>query len=96
MAEIDEKGHITAQTLYLAEGQRATPVAQLDGDRLFAIHTDQRGAPFAMTDADQKIVWRANVSPWGTASPVNGNSFGPATFNLRLPGQYYDAETAFA
>ena len=93
VAEIDGKGNLTAQTLYLAEGQHATPVAQLEGDRVLAVHADQRGAPVAMTDADQKIVWRANVSPWGAATPVNGKSFGPASLNLRLPGQYYDEET---
>ena len=85
--------NITAQTLYLAEGQRATPVAQLDGDRSFAIHADQRGAPFTLTDAQKTIVWRANVSPSGAATPADGKSFGPASMNLRLPGQYYDEET---
>jgi len=93
VAEIDATGNITAQTLYLSEGQRATPVAQLDGDAMFAIHVDQRGAPIAMTDSKQAIVWRATISPWGTATPANGNSFGPASMNLRLPGQVYDAET---
>ncbi len=93
VAEIDEKGNITAQALYLAEGQRTTPVAQLDGDHVLAIHADQRGAPVAMTDADQKIVWRAHVGPWGAAMPAYGKSFGPASLNLRLPGQYYDEET---
>ena len=88
VAEIDGDGNIQAQYLYLAEGQRSTPIAKLAGEQTYYIHADHRGAPLAMTDAQQAIVWRANVSPWGTAQTT-----GPASLNLRLPGQYYDEET---
>ena len=94
VAEIDAAGKITAQTLYLAEGQRAAPIARLDGEQWYAIHTDPRGAPIAMTDAQKAVVWRASVSAWGgSATPADGKSFGPASLNLRLPGQFYDEET---
>ena len=82
VAEVDALGTITAQTLHLAEGQQATPVAQLDGDRSLAIHADPRGAPVAMTDSRQAIVWRADVSPWGTATPADGKAFAPASLTL--------------
>jgi RHS repeat-associated protein len=65
-----------------------TSLAKLEADHLYAIHTDHRGAPLAMTDEDQALVWQAELSPWGT-----GKTTGPASLNLRLPGQYYDAET---
>ncbi|EPS8933974.1 RHS repeat-associated core domain-containing protein [Vibrio cholerae] len=35
------------------------------------------------------MVWKASYSPFGKASITTQ---GP-TFNLRFPGQYYDAET---
>ena len=93
VAEFDAAGHIVSQYLYLAEGQRIAPIAKLEGGHAFFIHTDHRGAPLAMTDAQRNIVWRASLSSWGTATPTNAGSFGPATLNLRLPGQYFDAET---
>jgi RHS repeat-associated protein len=95
VAELNTEGNIAAQYLYLAEGQRATPIAKLDGERIDFIHADQRGAPIAMTDRNQHIVWRAELSPWGDARPVGteASGFGPASLNLRLPGQYFDAET---
>jgi RHS repeat-associated protein len=93
VAELDEKGNIAAQYLYLTEGQRVTPIAKLDSEHIHFIHTDHRGAPVAMSDEQQAIVWRANVSAWGSAQPVNAETYGPASLNFRLPGQYYDEET---
>jgi RHS repeat-associated protein len=42
-----------------------------------------------LTDTSGQAVWKAEYTPFGKASIT---SQGP-TFNLRLPGQYYDAET---
>ena len=105
IAEIDPDGTITAQYLSLDDGHRELPVAKLQrsgsgrresGKRhgeyaLMALHADHRGAPVAMTDASQRPVWRAAVAPSGLADvlPLPG---GPE-LNLRLPGQYRDAET---
>ncbi len=47
------------------------------------------GHPKALTDASGQVVWKASYSPFGKASITTQ---GP-TFNLRFPGQYYDAET---
>jgi RHS repeat-associated protein len=97
------RGAIQAQYLYLNEGAKALPLAKLEtaeaegnrsgGARLLHIHNDQRGAPVAMTDSQRRIVWRADVDAWGWATPATGNT---ALLNLRLPGQYYDAETGLA
>ncbi|MFC5475459.1 DUF6765 family protein [Paraherbaspirillum soli] len=95
VAEVDQQGHISAQYLYLSEDGKATPVAKLESEagkaeRLLYIHADQRGAPVAMTDSEQKVVWQAEVSAWGDAKVQSKDG---STLNLRLPGQYYDAET---
>jgi RHS repeat-associated protein len=106
-AELDDQGRITSQYIYLNEGQQATPIAKLESpynpdnpsksDRLLFIHTDHRATPIAMTDADQAIVWQAAWTPRGmikaglnTNAPQKAQS---AVLNIRLPGQYYDAET---
>jgi RHS repeat-associated protein len=113
VAELDERGHITSQYLYLNEGQVATPIAKLESgdntdnsqsqERILFIHTDHRATPVAMTNDQQKIVWQAELTPSGVmktdlnVSPkANERTTGPsgqAVLNIRLPGQYFDAET---
>ncbi|MES2205905.1 MAG: DUF6765 family protein [Pseudomonadota bacterium] len=94
IAGIDATGHITDQYVYLTDSTSATPVAKLEShpgetERMLFIHTDQRGAPIKMTDAEQHVVWSAVLTPWGMAEHIEGS----ATLNIRLPGQYFDAET---
>jgi len=60
-----------------------------------SVHNDPLGTPQALTDENGKKVWTAQYDPFGKAT-VNedpdgdGNAF---TFNVRMPGQYYDQET---
>lgn len=84
-AEADGTGKITAQYLYLEE----RPVIKLEGERAYAIHTDHLGAPRAVTDEAQHIVWQADYSPFGLVEIGQEK----ITLNLRLPGQYADEET---
>ncbi|HAU4342098.1 TPA: RHS repeat-associated core domain-containing protein, partial [Serratia marcescens] len=58
-------------------------------DDPYQVHVDHLGTPKALTDASGQVVWKASYSPFGKASITTQ---GP-TFNLRFPGQYYDAET---
>jgi RHS repeat-associated protein len=102
VAEVAPDGSITTQYLSLDDGGRSLPVARLQHDRgrapgskrdmLLAIHADHRGAPVAMSDAHQRTVWQAEVEPFGVAILPDPR---PARreMNLRLPGQYFDAET---
>jgi RHS repeat-associated protein len=100
VAEIDREGSIQTQYLYFAEGQRSQPIAKLESNAgtevAYFVHADHRGAPLAMTDAQQKIVWRApEADAWGmvNASGRAKEDQNQATLNIRLPGQYYDQET---
>jgi RHS repeat-associated protein len=109
-AEADEHGRITAHYLYfdhapvakLAYGKSteagvfATVKRWLGlhdtatDSRLYAIHTDHLGTPQLVTDDQQQPVWQASTSVFGKASVA----LAKITLNLRLPGQYFDAETA--
>lgn len=100
VAEIDRGGSIQTQYLYFAEGERSQPIAKLESNAgtevAYFVHADHRGAPLAMTDAQQKIVWRApEADAWGmvNASGRAKEDQNQATLNIRLPGQYYDQET---
>lgn len=64
---------------------------------IHAIHTDHLGTPQAVTDDQQRIVWQAKTSAFGTTTvthaavvPATGK---PYVMNLRLPGQVFDSET---
>lgn len=53
------------------------------------LHPNHLGAPEAVTDAQGKLIWQASYEPFGQAR-IKSGAF---TLNLRLPGQYEDAES---
>jgi RHS repeat-associated protein len=54
------------------------------------LHTNHLGAPEAATDAKGQLIWKASYAASGKAKTNSSNTF---ALNLRLPGQYADAET---
>jgi RHS repeat-associated protein len=74
-----------AEYIYL-DGQ---PVAEVVGTAITYIHTDHQGTPMAMTDGHGAKVWAITAKPFGDGATISG----PATLNLRFPGQYVDQET---
>jgi RHS repeat-associated protein len=90
-AEVDGDGNIVSQYVYLNDGAKAQPIAQLNASEIFYIHNEYRGAPAAMTDADKNVVWKANLNINGFAKVEKTGS--GVELNLRLPGQYFDAES---
>ena len=77
-------------------------LAGSDGNEQTAwLHVNHLGAPEAATDASGQLIWQASYAPFGAAkiiqasATVNGQGQGSNQFtlNLRLPGQYFDAET---
>jgi RHS repeat-associated protein len=52
------------------------------------VSTDQLNTPRVITDSSQTVLWTWNSDPFG-----NGQPTGSLSYNLRFPGQYYDAET---
>ncbi|MEZ9469302.1 RHS repeat-associated core domain-containing protein [Vibrio lentus] len=56
---------------------------------VYHVHNDHLGTPQALTDETGATVWKASYSPFGKATVTTEQ----IKFNLRFPGQYYDAET---
>ena len=91
LAETSNTGTVQRIYIYLND----TPLALLIGTTQYYIHTDHLGTPKALTSKNGTKVWSATHDPFGKATvnedpDGNGNKI---TFNLRFPGQYYDAET---
>lgn len=91
-AEADATGHVLAHYVYW-DGH---PIAKVEpharaGARVTYLHTDAVGAVNFATDDAGKLIWRADYDAMGEATVWK--SAGAADLNLRLAGQYFDAET---
>jgi RHS repeat-associated protein len=76
---------------YLPDGPFSTDVLFVQsGGQTFYAHNDQLGTTLKLTDRSGRLVWSAQHDAFGRASLSAGNT---VTFNPRLPGQYFDAET---
>ncbi|MEE9328370.1 MAG: RHS repeat-associated core domain-containing protein [Cocleimonas sp.] len=65
------------------------PIAMIETGQVYYYHNNHLGSPEVMTDNNQNIVWQASYTPYGEASI----STEIVTNNIRLPGQYFDAES---
>ncbi len=90
LEERDHTGAVQARYLY---GTGFAPVVAELGDGGLApyfVHTDHLDTPRMLTDAAGEVAWQADYWAFGEAVVVGS----PAVeFNIRFPGQYYDAET---
>ena len=61
---------------------------------VYFIHTDHLNTPRVVVDRNGKTRWRWLAEPFGTTAPeTNPSGLGDFTQNLRMPGQYADAES---
>jgi RHS repeat-associated protein len=67
-----------------------TPIAVVQGTNILTVQTDHLNIPRQLTDNTKKVVWNWAYSAFGENQPTNINN---TVFNLRYPGQYYDAES---
>jgi RHS repeat-associated protein len=71
------------------------PVANIDisgtTTSIAYVTADHTGTPRAITDGSGNVLWTWTYegNPWGELSPIT-NGY---TYNLRFPGQYFDAES---
>ncbi len=61
---------------------------------VYYVHTDHLNTPRAVVDRNGTLRWRWLAEPFGTtAAETSPGGLSAFTFNLRFPGQYYDAES---
>lgn len=83
IGEYDANGNAVQEHIYLGD----RPVAVVQGGSVNYVTTDQLNTPRAVTDASGTVEWSWTSDPFG-----NGQPTGSLTYNLRFPGQYFDAE----
>lgn len=84
IGEYDANGNTVQEHIYLGD----RPVAVVQGGNVGYVTADQLNTPRAVTNISQTIEWSWTSDPFG-----NGQPTGSVMYNLRFPGQYYDAET---
>jgi len=99
IGEYDASGNLVEETIWLEDLPVATLRPTGTGNptpvAIFYVHPDHLGAPRAVTrPSDSAFVWRwDNTDPFGGNAPnENPSGLGAFKYNLRFPGQYYDAE----
>jgi len=76
-----------ADYIYLGD----QPIGIVLGSALYYYHDDRLGTPQLVTDNSAAVQWAGNYEPFGGVDVT-----GSITQNLRLPGQYADAETGWS
>jgi RHS repeat-associated protein len=95
LGEYDGAGAARQELVYLGD----TPVASVrsgagDSIAVYPIYTDHLNTPRVVTNQANQIVWEWKLDTFGAgAANENPGGLGVFSFNLRFPGQYYDAET---
>ena len=99
IGEYDGSGNLIQETIWLGD----IPVATLQpngsgGVNLFYVHTDHLNTPRKVSrPSDNQLEWRWDSDPFGTtATNQNPAGLGNFTYDLRFPGQSYQAETALS
>ena len=97
VGEYTSTGSLVQETVWLGD----IPVATIrsngsGGFFVYYVHTDQLNTPRKVTNNDSALTmqWVWDPSPFGdgsTSAPTNPN--GAFEYNLRFPGQLFDAET---
>jgi RHS repeat-associated protein len=101
LGEYDANGYPLYETIYMGipvgvVKQTGTAAASDIAVSLYNISTDQLGAPRIITrQNDEAIAWRwDSAEVFGATTPdQNPASLGTFSFNQRLPGQVFDAES---
>jgi RHS repeat-associated protein len=93
VGEYTAAGGLIQETVWLGD----MPIATLrpngaGGVDVFYVHTDHLNTPRLVTDSSNNIRWRWDSDPFGTTAPnENPSGLGTFVYNLRFPGQQYDA-----
>jgi RHS repeat-associated protein len=99
LGEYASNGDLIQETVWMGDVPVATLRPHAEGGvDIYYVHTDQLNAPRKITrPSDNAIVWRWDPSPFGNTLPnENMGSVGIFQYNLRFPGQYYDAESGLS
>jgi RHS repeat-associated protein len=93
LGEYNSTGGIVNETVYLGD----TPVAVLTGSggaTVYSVSADWLNTPHILQNASKQDLWTWDHYAFGDNAPnQNPSDLGVFNYNLRFPGQHYDAES---
>lgn len=90
LGEYSSSGALIQETVWMGDLPVATLRPNGGGITIYYVHADHLGTPRKVTNpSGNTVVWRWDPDTFGTAAP----SVAAISYNLRFPGQYYQAET---
>src|SRR5690554_5853422 len=94
-AEYDANGNLKTEYHFAPEaGWGMQPMFTRQNGQYFYYQLDYRNAPVRIIDAGGNIHWQADYDDFGNAT-ISKPDYSQVTNNLRLPGQYADAESGY-
>jgi len=89
---IGEYGNTSRDYIWLGNLPVAVVDTQAQTSTISYVTTDGLGTPRSVSDASGNTVWQLpyQANPFGEQQPASSTGY---TFNLRSPGEYYDAES---
>jgi RHS repeat-associated protein len=95
LGEYDGTGALIQETIWMGDTPIATVQPNGSSVAIYYVHADHLGTPRKITrPSDNGLMWRWDPDSFGSL-PANTNPAGLGAFNynLRFPGQYFQAET---
>lgn len=90
LGQFDSTGTADYETIWLGN----SPMGVISGGNNYFVETDHLNTPRSVLNTSDVAVWEWETDPWGvTPADDDPNSLGAFTFNLRFPGQHFDAES---
>ena len=92
LGEYNAQGLAIQETLWLGD----IPVGTISASTgLLYVYADHLNTPRTVTTQSNRVLWSWVSDPFGNGASITSNddSGNPYQYNLRFPGQYYDAET---
>ncbi len=98
IGEYDGIGNLIEETIWLGDIPVATLQFGTSALKTYYVHTDHLNTPRRITNRNTNIiVWRWDSDPFGNGAAVqNPQGTVTVTYNLRFPGQYYQAESGLS
>lgn len=85
-------GAVLREYVWLEDTPLALTVGSGSSAIVAFIHAGQIGEPILATDMAQGVLWQAVIDPWGQVSMLSPPA---GDLDLRLPGQWFQAESGF-
>jgi RHS repeat-associated protein len=95
LGEYSSSGSLIEETVWMGDIPVATLRPSGSAILIYYVHSDQYGSPRAVTlPSNNALTWLWSANPYGVDTPnQNPQGLGTFIYNMRFPGQYYQAET---